>query len=118
MVASFSNYGKEDVDIFSPGVQIYATTPNNSYEFLQGTSMASPNAAGVAALIRSYYPNLTAAQVKQVIMESGVSVNLDVNVGEGADEQKIPFNQASRTGKIVNAYNAIILADKMSAGKK
>ena len=114
MVADFSNYGQQEVDIFSPGVQIYATTPNNSYEFLQGTSMASPNAAGVAALIRSYYPNLTAAEVKQIIMQSGVAVNINVVVGEGDDEQTIPFSQASVTGKIVNAYNAIILADKMS----
>lgn len=114
MVADFSNYGQQEVDIFSPGVKIYATTPNNSYEFLQGTSMASPNAAGVAALIRSYYPNLTAAEVKQIIMQSGVAVNINVVVGEGDDEQTIPFSQASVTGKIVNAYNAIILADKMS----
>lgn len=117
MVAGFSNYGQAEVDIFSPGVQIYATTPNNSYEFLQGTSMASPNAAGVAALIRSYYPDLTAAQVKQIIMQSGVAVNINVNVGEGDDAANIPFSQASVTGKIVNAYNAIILADKMSQKK-
>lgn len=117
MVAGFSNYGQQEVDIFSPGVQIYATTPNNDYEFLQGTSMASPNAAGVAALIRSYYPDLTAAQVKQIIMQSGVAVNTNVNVGEGEDATTIPFSQASVTGKIVNAYNAIILADKMSQKK-
>ncbi|RYD90553.1 MAG: peptidase S8, partial [Sphingobacteriales bacterium] len=79
-IADFSNYGKTDVDVFSPGVRIYATTPENGYEFLQGTSMASPNAAGVAALIRSYYPNLKASQVKQIMMESGLPVNLQVNL--------------------------------------
>ncbi len=116
LVADFSNYGKSDVDIFSPGVRIYATTPNNNYEFLQGTSMASPNAAGVAALIRSYYPKLSAAQVKQIIMQSGLPINLTVAVGEEGDKTA-NFNDISRTGKIVNAYNAIILADKMSRKK-
>ena len=112
LIADFSNYGKNDVDVFSPGVRIYATTPNNKYEFLQGTSMASPNAAGVAALIRSYYPNLKASQVKQIIMESGIPINLQVNAG--GEESTKPFSQLSRTGKIINAYNAIFLADKMS----
>lgn len=113
LIANFSNYGKTDVDVFSPGVRIYATTPNNNYEYLQGTSMASPNAAGVAALIRAYYPKLTAAQVKQVIMQSGVPMQIDVAAG-GDDKNIRSFSDVSMTGKIVNAYNAIILADKMS----
>jgi subtilisin family serine protease len=115
--AGFSNYGKQDVDVFSPGVRIYATTPNNKYEFLQGTSMASPNAAGVAALIRSYYPDLTASQVKHILMDSGVSIDLTVNAGEGDDAKEAKFADLSRTGKIVNAYNAVIMADKMSKKK-
>ena len=115
MIASFSNYGKTDVDVFSPGVRIYATTPNNKYEFLQGTSMASPNAAGVAALIRSYYPQLKAAQVKQIIMNSGLPINLAV-AAEG-DKKLKQFSELSRTGKIVNAYNAIIMADQMARKK-
>lgn len=112
LVASFSNYGARNVDIFAPGQEIYATTPNNSYKYEQGTSMASPNAAGVAALIRSYYPNLTAAQVKQIIMESGTPINISVKVGE--DQQLRQFSQVCKSGKIVNAYNALILAEKMS----
>ncbi|WP_207759833.1 S8 family peptidase [Flavobacterium cyanobacteriorum] len=115
-IADFSNYGKTDVDVFSPGVRIYATTPNGKYEFLQGTSMASPNAAGVAALIRAYYPNLKASQVKQIIMESGVPVNLKVAVGGDEDNLK-PFDELSRTGKIVNAYNALLMAEQMSRKK-
>lgn len=112
MVANFSNYGTKNVDIFAPGTQIYATTPNQTYEYLAGTSMASPNVAGVAAMIRSYYPNLTAAQVKQVIMDSGLLIKSDVKVGE--DQHKANFSTISKTGKIVNAYNAIIMAEKMS----
>lgn len=116
LIANFSNYGKSDVDVFSPGVRIYATTPDNNYEYLQGTSMASPNAAGVAALIRSYYPKLKASEVKQIIMMSGVTIDLDVALG-GNPEDTRAFSEISRTGKIVNAYNAIILADKMSREK-
>lgn len=113
LIADFSNYGRTAVDIFSPGVQIYATTPENQYEYLQGTSMASPNAAGVAALIRAYYPDLKASQVKQIIMESGIPVSM--NVVLGGDEKKTRnFSELSRTGKIVNAYNALLMADKMS----
>ena len=113
IVANFSNYGKVKVDVYAPGVRIYATTPNNTYEFLQGTSMASPNAAGVAALVRAYYPKLTAVQVKHILMESGIPLSLNVVVG-GDTKNKRPFNEASVSGKIVNAYNAIILADKES----
>ena len=112
MVASFSNYGKNNVDIYAPGDQIYATTPLNTYEYLQGTSMASPNVAGVATLIRSYYPSLTAVQVKQVIMESGSPLKNTVTIGE--DKHKANFADASKSGRIVNAYNALLLAEKMA----
>lgn len=116
MIANFSNFGNKDVDVFAPGVQIYATTPYGKYEYLQGTSMASPNVAGVATLIRSYYPNLTAAQVKQIIMDSGVTVNQEVIVS-GDKNDKREFEKISTSGKFVNAYNALILADKVSRGK-
>lgn len=112
MVASFSNYGKNNVDIYAPGDKIYATTPLNTYEYLQGTSMASPNVAGVATLIRSYYPSLTAVQVKQIIMESGTPLKNQVVIGE--DKHKANFADASKSGRIVNAYNALLLAAKMA----
>ena len=115
MVADFSNYGKNNVDIFAPGEKIYATTPLNTYEYLQGTSMASPNVAGVATLIRSYYPSLTAVQVKQIIMESGTPLKNQVVIGE--DKHKTNFADASKSGKIVNAYNALVLAESMSKKK-
>jgi len=116
MVAGFSNYGASNVDIFAPGAKIYATTPENNYEYLQGTSMASPNAAGVAAVIRSYYPNLTAAEVKQILMDSGITLTQEVRFGE--NRNKKPFNELSKSGKIINLYNAVILADKVSKSKK
>ena len=82
MIADFSNYGANNADVFAPGVKIYATIPDNKFKYEQGTSMAAPNAAGVAALIRSYYPNLKASQVKQILMQSGTPVNFDAEVGE------------------------------------
>ncbi|CAA9198464.1 S8 family peptidase [Flavobacterium bizetiae] len=118
VVAPFSNFGKINVDVFAPGEEIYATVPNNKYKYLQGTSMASPNAAGVAALIRSYYPKLKAAQVKQILMDSGVALPSMVILGENPnpDEKPVAVSSAesSRTGKMVNAYNALLMAEKMS----
>lgn len=63
-------------------MEIYATTPNNTYEYEQGTSMASPNVAGVAALLRSYFPNLSAKQVKRIIMDSGTPIETKVKLAE------------------------------------
>ncbi|UZD21697.1 S8 family peptidase [Algoriphagus halophytocola] len=115
MIAVFSNYGKENVDIFAPGDQIYSTMPGDSYEFQGGTSMAAPAVAGLAAMIRSYFPNLTAAQVKQVIMDSGISPSVKVQVGgpEGAERT---FAEISKSGKIANLYNALILASEVANG--
>jgi subtilisin family serine protease len=118
VVAPFSNFGKINVDVFAPGEEIYATVPNNKYKYLQGTSMASPNAAGVAALIRSYYPKLKASQVKHILMDSGVALPSKVILGENPnpDEKPVVVSSAesSKTAKMVNAYNALILAEKMS----
>jgi subtilisin family serine protease len=111
LVADFSNYGKTNVDVFAPGTKIWSTTPNNEYEYLQGTSMASPAVAGVAAIIRSFYPKLSAAQVKQVIMDSGLTTNADVIVG-GDRNNTQDFKELSTSGKMVNLYNALILASQ------
>jgi cell wall-associated protease len=118
VIASFSNYGTFNVDVYAPGDEIYATIPNNKYKYLQGTSMAAPNAAGVAALVRSYYPKLSAKQVKQILMESGTPLPAKVVLGESENpnEKSVPVasTESSRTGKMVNAYNALVLAEKMS----
>ncbi|WP_136667209.1 S8 family peptidase [Flavobacterium sp. H122] len=113
VMADFSNYGKESVDVFAPGVKIYATVPNNKYDYLQGTSMASPNVAGVASLIRAFYPTLTASQVKHIIMDSGTPLTNTFTIsGDSGDATTL--DKISKTGKIVNAYNALILAEKLS----
>ena len=106
MIASFSNYGKSNVDVFAPGDKIYSTMPGNDYDFQGGTSMAAPAVAGIAGLIRSYFPQLTAAEVKKIIMDSGLSLPIAVVVGE---EEKT-LDQISKSGKIANLYNALILA--------
>ena len=111
LVSSFSNYGKKNVDVFAPGSNIYSTVPENDYESNSGTSMAAPAVAGVAALVRSYYPNLTAAQVKQVILDSGLALNTKVMAGDGNDA--VPFSDLSKSGKIANAYNALIFASRI-----
>lgn len=112
MVSGFSNYGKKNVDIFAPGSQIYSTFPENEYKSIGGTSMAAPAVAGIAALIRSQYPKLTAAQVKQVILESGLALTNKVVVGGDASNVK-PFSDLSKSGKIANTFNALIIASKL-----
>ena len=112
VIADFSNFGKINVDVFAPGEEIYATIPNNKYKYLQGTSMASPNAAGVAALIRSYYPKLKAAQVKQILMSSGVLLPAKVALGENHEVK--PSTESSKTARMVNAYNALLMAEKIA----
>ncbi len=121
MVASFSNYGKETVDVFSPGMKIYATVPFGKYKHLQGTSMASPDAAGVATLIRSRYPKLAASEVKEIMMQSGLAPQIDVIVPQEdsyeGEPKLVPFSSLSKSGVILNAYNALLMAEEMSKKK-
>jgi len=114
-----SNYGKESVDIFAPGKDIYATHPNNTYGFSSGTSFSAPIVSGIAALIRSYYPNLSASEVKTIILNSGVDINWEVNKPSASEEKElVPFSSLSKSGKIVNAYNALLMAEEVSKKKK
>jgi cell wall-associated protease len=112
MVANFSNYGVSNVDLFAPGVKIWSTTPLNTYEFLQGTSMAAPAVAGVAAVIRSQYPKLSAKQVKQILMDSGLTSTTPIILGGDTSNQAV-FDSISKSGKMVNLYNALIMASKI-----
>ncbi|NJB71451.1 subtilisin family serine protease [Saonia flava] len=116
VVASYSNYGAINVDIFAPGTDIYSTIPNNKYEFMPGTSMAAPAVAGIAALIRSQYPKLTAPEVKNIIMQSGLSIKTPV-ILSGDASKTTTFDKISKSGKIANAYNALIMAEMVSKGK-
>ena len=114
LVADFSNYGKYTVDVFAPGVNINSTIPGSKYKEEEGTSMASPVVAGIAAIIRSYYPNLTAVQVKDVIMRSVVKVNQKVKIKEEGETLRVKLSDICVSGGVVNAYNAIQLASQLS----
>jgi subtilisin family serine protease len=108
LATDFSNYGKNNVDLFAPGYEIFSTTPNNGYENANGTSMASPVVAGVAALVWSCYPNLTAVQVKDILMKSATRHKGKVVLP--GTEQKVKFSELSVSGGVVNAENALKMA--------
>ncbi|WGH74713.1 S8 family serine peptidase [Tenacibaculum tangerinum] len=112
---SSSNYGKKEVDLFAPGYKVYTTYPNNENGYMGGTSSGAAITSGVAALIYSYYPNLTASQIKHILMDSGLEYTFEVSTPTKEDKNKTtPFNQLSKSGKVLNAYNALIMADSIS----
>lgn len=115
MPAEFSNYGKKNVDLFAPGVDIYSSIPDSGYAYFSGTSMASPCVSGVAALIREYFPKLTAEQVKKILMESVTKVSGTVPT-PGHPDKMVNYSDLCVSGGVINAYAAVKLAIKM-AGK-
>ncbi|MDZ4682039.1 MAG: S8 family peptidase [Saprospiraceae bacterium] len=117
LAADFSNYSPELVDIFAPGVEIYSTVPDNGYKNQQGTSMAAPMVAGAAALLRSYYPDLTAKQVKDIMMESATPWTQKV-IKPGTEDETVSMSQLSVTGGLLNAYEAVKLAEQTKGKKK
>jgi len=117
LAASFSNYGARVVDFFSPGVSIYSSIPGNKYAFFNGTSMATPVVAGIAALILEYYPKLSAAQLKYVL-ESSVTPFPDKMVVRPGSKTKVAFGTLSSKGGIVNAYTALKLAATLKGKRK
>ena len=97
-----------NVDLFAPGDKIWSTIPNKNFDYNSGTSMAAPNASGVAAVIRSYFPRLSAAEVKRVLMNSGMSLFDRIKL-PGTEKLSKP-EIVSRSGKLINLYNALIYA--------
>ncbi|MEP2772761.1 MAG: S8 family peptidase [Fulvivirga sp.] len=117
-VGSFSNYGKETVDVFAPGVEIYSTTPDNTYKAFDGTSMAAPSTAGVAALVMSYYPELTAFQVRDILRKSSRKFDNLTVIRPGDSGIEVDFSELSITGGLINAYEALKMAESMSVAKE
>ena len=107
--ANSSNYGLKTVDLFAPGTDILSTLPGGRYASFTGTSMAAPCVAGVAAILRSYFPKLTAVQVKDILLNSSFKPVLQVNQ-PGPSSTLVSFSSLSRSGGIVNAYNAVKMA--------
>ncbi|MEI5983594.1 MULTISPECIES: S8 family peptidase [Sphingobacterium] len=118
LLAEFSNYGYRSVDVFAPGVKIYSTMPESKYKDMDGTSMAAPVVSGLAALIRAYYPSFTAEEVKQVIMNSVTKIDQKVKVKGESGNKRVYLDEISVSGGVVNAYKAIVEADKLLSKKK
>ncbi len=117
LVPAFTNYGKENVDIFAPGYKIYMANYPEAYTTESGTSYAAPMVSGTAALIWLYYPNLSVQEVKKIIFESGTSYDIEVLV-PGGEGKKAPFKDLSKSGKVLNVYNAMEMAKEVSRKKK
>lgn len=116
--ASFSNYGKYTVDVFAPGFMINSTVPGSKYEEFDGTSMAAPVVSGLAALILSYYPDLKAKDIREIIMKSVTKVEQKVRrVNTKGESERVSFKELCVSGGVVNAYQALKLAEQYTPGK-
>lgn len=115
MVPWWSNYGDDKVDVFAPGVEIYTTSPGQEYRSTQGTSLAAPVVTGVAALLEAYYPDLTAEQLRDVIMRSATRFP-DERVPLPGEEpgDETAFSDLSASDGIVNAYEALKMAEELT----
>ena len=112
LLATFSNYGYRSVDVFAPGVKIHSTMPESTYKDQQGTSMAAPVVSGLAAILRTYYPELTAKEVKDIILKSATKVDQKVKIQVDGRTKRVYLDEISVSGGIANAYEAIRLADQ------
>lgn len=124
--SSFSNYGKSNVDVFAPGSEIYNSVPQSDYQVLQGTSMASPMVAGVAAMLKSYFPARSMKEIKEVILASATSYEGSMQQMPGTHddnttkekEDQIDFAKLSITGSVVNVKSAVKMLLKMEKADK
>lgn len=105
--APFSNYGQTGVDVFAPGVDIYSTLPEQEYGKQNGTSMAAPVVSGLAALLMSYFPELDANQIKQIILETATDYSEQEVIKPGSEDERVAFGSLSGSGRVVNAYEAV-----------
>jgi subtilisin family serine protease len=115
LAADFSNYGLEQVDVFAPGSRILSLLPGNEYRAASGTSFAAPVVSGIAAMLMAYYPELTAADVRRIILESATPLREQMVVRPGTEGETVRFGDLSVTGAIVNAWNAVRMAERTLA---
>lgn len=111
LAAPFSNWGKGRVDLFAPGMEIRSTMPGDAYEPQDGTSMAAPVVAGVAALLMSHFPELDAAEIRDILIGSARSFG-EREVPRPGGEDRIRFGDLSRSGAVVDARAAVLAAQE------
>jgi subtilisin family serine protease len=85
-------------------------SPGNKYDNVEGTSQACPMVSGAAALIWSYYPDLTVHQLKEILLKSAVKYEKTMVKCPGIPSKTIEFGELSRTGGIINVYRALLMA--------
>lgn len=117
LASGFSNYGSGQVDVFAPGSNINSTSPGNEYDSASGTSFAAPVVSGIAAMLMAYYPALTAADVRRIILESAVPLRDQMVIRPGEEEATVRFGDLSITGGIVNAYRAVQMAERLTSDR-
>ena len=118
LLAEFSNFGYRSVDVFAPGVKINSTMPKSTYKEQNGTSMAAPVVSGLAALLRSYYPELSAKEVKEIILKSATKVDEKVKIRVDGSTKKVYLDEISVSGGIVNARAAVEAAERYVKERK
>ena len=112
LAADFSNYGAKSVDLFAPGVAIFSAALGNQYAREDGTSLAAPVVSGVAALLMSQFPTLTAADVKRILMATVTRLPAQQVLKPGSRSERVPFASLSVSGGIINAFEAVKMAQK------
>ncbi len=118
--ANFSNYGKKNVDLFAPGVNICSTAPGNKYDVNDGTSLAAPIVAGAAALLKSVYPSLTSSQIKEILLKSALKypeIKVYLPDKENKNREIVSFGLLSSTGSVLNIYAALQMAEQYIENK-
>ncbi len=121
LAAQFTNYGKKTVDLFAPGVDIYSIRPGNRFQNSDGTSAACPVVTGIAALIMSYFPELTTDEVYTILLKSVIKFKHKVYIPFKENlnyDEFVKFSELSKTGGVVNAAKAVKLAIKKTKAKK
>lgn len=118
LASPFSNYGQTSVDVFAPGSEIYNAVPQSDYKELQGTSMACPMVSGVAALLKSYFPEMTMKEIKDVILATATPYAGTMQVKPGTDMEEVDFGTLSVTGGVVNVYAAVKECLRLEKEKK
>ncbi len=118
LLTDFSNYGNQIVDLFSPGNKIYSSLPNQTYGFTNGTSMSAPILSHIAAIVRAYFPKLSAIEVKAILLQSCWKPEDENSIFPiPQKDQSKKLKELSAEGGIINAALCIQNAIKFQSNK-